>query len=197
MGLRNALCNTYTSRSGVIYIVAARRAWHAGAGTLVTNGRAGGNEGENTGLGESWTGSYAAQVALAAAIAIVFGIDPAKQWDHKEHAKGRKIDRAGIVPTLFRSDVAAFITSKTAPPKGWDEVATKDEIKDAFREVLTEPANTYVMAVEGRQYLVDERLRLASYIPDNPSLQKLVGMYGTRPGITRNELRARFEVDDQ
>ena len=115
VGLRNALCNTYTSRSGVIYIVAARRAWHAGTGTIVTNSRSGGNEGENTGLGESWTGSYAAQVALAAAIAIVIGIDPAKQWDHKEHAKGRKIDRAGIAPTLFRADVAAFITSKTAP----------------------------------------------------------------------------------
>ena len=115
-GLRNALCNTYTSRSGVIYLVAALRAWHAGTGALVTNSRSGGNEGENTGVGEPWDPRhYAAQVALAAAIAIVFGIDPAKQWDHKEHAEGRKIDRAGIVPPVFRADVATFIASRTAP----------------------------------------------------------------------------------
>lgn len=81
----------------------------------------------------------------------------------------------------------------TTATKEWDEMATKTEIKDALREVFEE--NTYVMAIEGKQYLCDERLRLASYIPDHVTLTKLAGMYGVRDSIPVGEFRGRFEVD--
>lgn len=106
---------------------------------------------------------------------------------HKEQDPNRKIDPWGIDTNDLRRRVAAPKT------KEWDEMATKDEIKDALREVFEEI--TYVMAVDGKQYLCDERLRLASYIPDHATLTKLVGMYGVRDSIPAGEFRGRFEVD--
>lgn len=87
-----------------------------------------------------------------------------------------------------REEFQQIISSETA--------RLKDEIKDALREVLAE-ADTYVMAVEGRQYLCDEGLRIASYIPDPTSLSKLAAMYGTRPAMPTGEFRAAFVVDDK
>ena len=76
----------------------------------------------------------------------------------------------------------------------WFAMATLEDLKTAIRETRTE--STYVMAIEGKQYLCDESLRLASYIPDETSLQKLVMMFGARPSIPVGEFHSKFEVDN-
>lgn len=84
----------------------------------------------------------------------------------------------------------------TLEQKDWFDMATLEDLKTAVRQVRDEKP-TYVMAIDGRQYLCDEGLRVASYIPDPASLSKLAAMYGTRPAMPTGEFRAAFVVDDK
>lgn len=90
--------------------------------------------------------------------------------------------------------IPEFIARVSEPDFDWFAMATLQDLKDALRQVQKE--STYVMAVEGRQYLVDESIRLASYISDPAVLKKLAVMFGTKPGMVRSEFEAKFEVDD-
>lgn len=127
-GLRNSLCRWYVSRSGVIYLVARRRSWHAGRGSKGSNATLSGTEAENTGTGEPWTaGSLAAQAAISAAESIVFGFPPhTSVFDHREHAPSRKIDRTGINSHDWRDRVA-----RTAADQEEDDMPSKEEVRDA------------------------------------------------------------------
>lgn len=109
-GLRNSLSMWFVSRSGIIYLVAARVSWHAGAGSKGSNTTLSGTESENTGVGEPWGDrSLRSQAAIAAEMAREFEFGAARVWDHKEHAPRRKIDRTGIDPAGWRARVAAVM----------------------------------------------------------------------------------------
>lgn len=154
-GLRNALCNTYTDRDGVIFMVAARLAYHAGKGIITSNSTSTGHEAENDGVGEVWKDRhYWSQVALAAAESLVFGLDASHHIDHREHAPGRKIDRTGINSDQFRRDVASFIAAKykeaTVPLSDEDIQRIRQAIQEdlAHRDrVFWTPIKNIVVAI--------------------------------------------------
>jgi hypothetical protein len=115
--LRNALCNWYCARNGDLYLVAGGVAWHAGRGDLGSNSTLIGCEAENDGLGEPWQPrSLDAQAALNAECAREFGHGSRRCWEHKEHAKGRKIDRAGIDGPSWRHRVEHDSTGTSPTP---------------------------------------------------------------------------------
>ena len=97
--LPGPLCNVGLSRSGVVYVIAAGRANHAGTGGY--NGMSGnssvfGIEAENNGVGEPW--GYAqldAYWKVNAALLDVVGSTTKNLCGHKEWTS-RKIDPAGI-----------------------------------------------------------------------------------------------------
>lgn len=118
--LAGPLSQLFLARSGVWHIVAAGKAWHAGAGAWqgVTDGNAHfvGIEAENTGLAnDPWPAeqldSYSRGVA---AILAHIGAAPIMCAGHKEYAlpAGRKTDPSFDM-TAFRSSVAAKM-GKTA-----------------------------------------------------------------------------------
>lgn len=117
-GLRNALCRWYVSRSGVIYLVALRLAWHAGAGVKGSNATLSGTEAEHSGsASEPWTAaSLAAQAAVSATEADVLGYPRSAVWEHREHAPSRKIDRTGIDGARWRARVVDTATGPTSRP---------------------------------------------------------------------------------
>ena len=123
-GLRNALCTWYVSRSGVIYLVAAGVAWHAGSGIHGSNATLSGTEAENTGVGEPWTpGSLAAQAAVSAEMAREFSFAHTRVFDHREHAPSRKIDRTGINPASWRERIRQLLTTDPAAAEEDDEMS--------------------------------------------------------------------------
>ena len=121
--LAGPLCNVGLGRDGTCYVVAAGRAYHAGAGSWhgVTNGNSEliGIEAENTGLGEPWSEvQLDAYVRLCAAILKHVGADPIMAVAHREYCtpKGRKIDPAGIDMAAFRIRVAAAMNGGVVRP---------------------------------------------------------------------------------
>ena len=117
-GLRNALCNTYSSRRPKLYIVAAGVAWHAGLGSwrgVAGNSRFLGHEAENSGAGE-WTDEHLELVrVLDREQADVFDYPVANVCDHFEWAPGRKIDRRDVGGNRWR---AALIGRGEIPDVG-------------------------------------------------------------------------------
>ena len=114
--LRNALCNTYSDRRARLYIVAARTAWHAGAGGwqgLTGNSQVLGHEAENNGVGEPWSPQHLKLMEDLDRVQIaVFGHPVSRVCEHKEWAPTRKIDRAGISGPAWRTR----IQNAAAPP---------------------------------------------------------------------------------
>lgn len=108
-GLRNALCNTYSSRRPKLYIVAARTAWHAGRGSwhgVSGNSPALGHEAENSGSGE-WTAAHLDLIAsLDRAQTAVFGFGVHMVCDHFEWTS-RKIDRNDVGGPPWRERIRA------------------------------------------------------------------------------------------
>lgn len=133
-GLRNALCNFYVSRIGVIYLVAGRVAWHAGAGVLGTNSTLIGTEAEHSGGPyEPWTlGSLQSQLAIAVECAREFDypITPGVH-DHREHAPKRKPDRINIDSDTFRDQVLAGLHASLAAIIEGDDVDKLRLLQDA------------------------------------------------------------------
>lgn len=124
-GLRNSLCRWYVSRSGVIYLVALHKSWHAGSGTKGTNSTLSGTESEHSGTSsERWSAaSLDAQAAISQEEAAEFGFPTEQVWDHKEHAGHRgKIDRISIDPDQWRARLA----------EKEDVMAVADWAKDAW-----------------------------------------------------------------
>lgn len=107
-GLRNSLCMFYVASNGAIWVVAAGVSWHAGEGRIASNPRWSGIEARNDGRGEPWP---PAQLRAHRTLNVV----SAERWrygvanvrDHKEHAPGRKSDRAGIDPAAWRRSLTA------------------------------------------------------------------------------------------
>ena len=114
--LPGPLSQLFLARSGVWHVVAAGKAWHAGAGVWrgVTDGNARlvGVEAENTGLpNDPWPAAQVTSYAKGvAAILSHVGAPVEMAAGHKEYAtpKGRKSDPSFDMPA-FREKVRPFM----------------------------------------------------------------------------------------
>ncbi|WP_052435643.1 N-acetylmuramoyl-L-alanine amidase [Bradyrhizobium japonicum] len=121
--LGGPLCNLGLGRSGQVYMIAAGKGWHAGAGTWqgVTDGNSHfiGIEAENTGetsgpRAEAWPDvQMQAYMRVCAAIIDHIGAGVAMVAGHKEYARplGRK-DDPSFDMVMFRAGVARLIDAK-------------------------------------------------------------------------------------
>lgn len=117
--LPGPLCNVMLGRDGTVYVVAAGRANHAGAGSwrgLTGNASVYGLEVENVGTpAEPWQPFI---LDAAARIAAATGVDHENCAMHKEWAPTRKIDMHTITGRDMRARVAQLRQqpSPTPPP---------------------------------------------------------------------------------
>lgn len=148
--LPGPLCNIALGRSGTVYVIAAGWANHAGPGSAggsyvnVGNAYFIGNEMESSGTRNDWT---PAQVRImphvGAALERGYGDQSFIQMGHKEYSSMGKIDPAYINMNTIRADINDLLYSTNPTTQsiqgGWLDMATKEEVKDAIREVLNEP----------------------------------------------------------
>jgi hypothetical protein len=140
--LPGPLCQVGLGRNGTVYVVASGKANHAGKGAWKGTSRSErtiGIEAEHPGVGDWPAKQYDAYVRLVAVLVRGLGTTFEHICGHKEWAlpKGRKTD-----PTFdmaaFRSRVHAQLLPHAPSTKEWDEMASKEEIKAALREVNEE-----------------------------------------------------------
>ncbi len=144
--LQNALCNYYIDKSGVIYCVTSKRAWHAGYGNChgYTDANVNflGIEAESD--GQEWTeATRTSYYLLVGSILRATGKDQSWAPRHAEYAlpPGRKIDFSGMDITLFRRDVETVrlggFNLKTPEQLEEEELmAAKDDIIDGVVKAL-------------------------------------------------------------
>ncbi len=106
-------------RSGMIYVIAAGTANHAGPGGwrgVSGNTRAWGIEAENDGVGQPWSpGQLDAYPRLCAALARHTGFGPEMVCAHREWNPRDKIDPTGIDMGWLRSEVARLLVGTPKP----------------------------------------------------------------------------------
>lgn len=124
--LGGPLCNIGLGRSGKVYMIAAGKGWHAGAGSWqgVTDGNSHfiGIEAENTGeaagpRAEAWPDvQMQAYMRVCAAIVEHIGVGVSMVAGHKEYAlpRGRKNDPSFDM-VMFRAGVAQVLQAKPLP----------------------------------------------------------------------------------
>lgn len=153
--LPGPLCNIAFGRSGTVYVVAAGVANHAGPGSAggayanVGNFYFVGNEMESSGVRNDWT---PAQVRImpyvAAALERGYGGRDFMQLGHKEYSSMGKIDpafidmdamRDAVNNILYNAGGARASVAGATTERSWLDMATKEDVKDAVREVLNEP----------------------------------------------------------
>ena len=120
--LPGPLCNLGLGRSGMIYVVAAGCAWHAGAsawgGFYDLNDEFLGIEAESPGDG-SWTPAQRdAYPKLVGALLRYMNRGTDRYAGHKDVClpAGRKIDPVGVDASWLRTRAAAFIAGDPVPP---------------------------------------------------------------------------------
>lgn len=134
-GLRNALCNTYSSRHSKpkLYVVAARVAWHAGSGSYgsLRGNRELGHEAECAGPGLWAPGQLDLQADLSYFQMDVFGYGLGHVIDHYEWTS-RKTDRRDVGGPRWRTRLADHVPG-AGTPSGED-----DEMSQAIEGIQTE-----------------------------------------------------------
>lgn len=120
-GLPGPLCNVYIDCEGTIYVVAAGRANHAGAGGyrgLTGNSSVFGIEPEHIGSASTpWPAKQmAAYILVMAVVMQKLGRDGSWVAAHREWAPSRKSDPAGIDMHKFRAQVTAMQRELAAGP---------------------------------------------------------------------------------
>lgn len=116
-GLSGPLCHIGFDRNGVVHVVGAGKANHAGTGSVPGVVRNGGNTRligiEMTSAGTEpwdWTAAQLRQMPrLGAALNDIFGLTASRHWAHYEYSNGGKIDPAGLPGAMpgLRSRIAA------------------------------------------------------------------------------------------
>lgn len=125
-GLSGPLCHIGFDRDGVVHVVGAGKANHAGTGSVPGVVRNGGNTRligiEMTSAGTrpwDWTDAQLRQMPLlGAALNDIFGLTASKHWAHYEYSNGGKIDPAGLPGAMpgLRSRIAAVRFGTIAGP---------------------------------------------------------------------------------
>jgi N-acetyl-anhydromuramyl-L-alanine amidase AmpD len=150
--LPGPLCHLSLDRQGVVYVVAAGRANHAGKAKASGSVAAGdgntlyiGIEAQNAGTGEKWPkAQYDAYVLLAAVLSVEVTHNSAQTVrGHKETSVTGKIDPAGPTPYeatfdmgKFRDRVAAQIAALKAPAAKSSAPAEKPKYPTAVQEEI-------------------------------------------------------------
>lgn len=116
-GLSGPLAHIGFDRDGVVHVIGAGKANHAGTGKVPGVVRNGGNTRllgiEMTSAGTrpwDWTSAQLRQMPkLGAALGDIFGYGPDENWAHYEYSDGGKIDPAGLPGAMpgLRSRIAA------------------------------------------------------------------------------------------
>lgn len=118
--LPGPLCQVGLSRGGVVYVIAAGKANHAGPGRWAGFTRSDqtiGCEAENDGVGEPWTRAQTDAYDLVAAVLLdLLGSSASLLCAHREWATpaGRKIDPAGIDMDAMRRRVGRLLEAGMA-----------------------------------------------------------------------------------
>jgi LysM domain/N-acetylmuramoyl-L-alanine amidase len=142
------LCNVLVGRAGVVYLVAAGRANHAGLGgpwrnIPVDSGNIymAGVEVENDGIGEPWRKELLQVCEVVfATLLIGLGRGPAFLVGHKEWAPHRKTDPARIPMDQYRGQVAGRVLALKRPHK--EPPAPPDRPRPRFDIYVVRPGGT-------------------------------------------------------
>ena len=153
-GLDGPLSQLGLGRSGIVYVIAAGVAWHAGATfeEWQDNWHAIGIEAEHPGGSAPWPAvQYNAYVRLNRALCDGYDVPYARVRGHKEIAKplGRKPDPTFNMPAM-RERVRVLKPSTT--DKDWFDMATPKEIEDAVAAGVATGLRTYF-----RDFFKDEQ----------------------------------------
>lgn len=125
-GLSGPLCHIGFDRDGVVHVVGAGKANHAGTGKVPGVVRNGGNtrligvEMTSTGRGD-WTAAQLREMPkLGRALNVIFGLDASQHWSHKEYSDSGKIDPYGLPGGMagLRDRIRAAYTGGLAGPGG-------------------------------------------------------------------------------
>ncbi|MFJ2518640.1 N-acetylmuramoyl-L-alanine amidase [Cellulosimicrobium cellulans] len=144
-GLPGPLANVFLARSGVVVVVAAGRANHAGVGGwrgLVGNSKVFGTEAESAGDGD-WTEAQRwAYPRINAAFCDLGGFGPEMVCGHNEWAPTRKIDIRDWDMARMRREVASVLEGDDMPltDKDLEKIGTevwKRPVKDADGKTIT------------------------------------------------------------
>lgn len=123
-GLPGPLCNVFLDRAGTVYVVAAGRANHAGAGSwagLTGNASVYGLEIENVGTAaEPWSERI---LDIAARIAVATGVETSRCCLHREWAPRRKVDLHTVTGDSMRARVDRIRSTLNPQPR--PEVETR------------------------------------------------------------------------
>lgn len=134
-GLEGPLSQLGLARDGSVLVIAAGKAWHAGAGSwpgLSGNEDCIGIEAESVGNGRDWTAAQRdAYPRLCRALAQHYGVPASRVIAHREWAPTRKIDPAGIDMNILRRAVAATTA---------EDDMTLEEFRQEFADILGEAA---------------------------------------------------------
>ena len=144
--LAGPLAQLALGRSGTVYVVAAGRAWHAGAsrwdGMTGLNDRFLGIEAESTGDGRDWTPAQRdCYPRLVAALLHYMRRPASRAASHAEVATpaGRKIDPAGIDMNQLRVTVARMLDDPLRRiPRGTSTPQEDDTMTPEQARMLTE-----------------------------------------------------------
>lgn len=144
-GLTGPLCHIGFDRDGVVHVVGAGKANHAGTGSVPGVVRNGGNTRligiEMTSAGTrpwDWTDAQLRQMPkLGAALSDIFGLSRSKHWAHYEYSNGGKIDPAGLPGAMpgLRSRIAAVRFGGVSVSTGGAGVPTPTVTAAEFADV--------------------------------------------------------------
>ncbi|MFW0169303.1 N-acetylmuramoyl-L-alanine amidase [Rothia sp. P4278] len=144
--LPGPLCNIALGRSGTVYVVAAGWANHAGPGSIgggyvnVGNAYFIGNEMESSGTSNDWTDDQNRVMPhVGAALEQAYGGPDFIQIGHKEYSSMGKIDPGFKDMDQVRDSINDLLYNDPKNEGDWLAMATKEDVKDAVREVLNEP----------------------------------------------------------
>lgn len=145
-GLSGPLCHIGFDRDGVVHVVGAGKANHAGTGKVPGVVRNGGNtrligiEMTSTGRGD-WTAAQLREMPkLGRALNAIFGLDASQHWSHREYSDSGKIDPYGLPGGMagLRDRIRAARTGGLAGPGGGMSVPLAPTAKpDPARPWLT------------------------------------------------------------
>lgn len=171
-GVPGPLSQLGMDRNGVLVVVAAGRSNHNGYGRWgnLSVGlevfAAGGLRGQE----EPWNAVQRDHAARAAAAVLGrLGMDERRAEGHKEQDPTRKIDPYGVDPDRLRAETGRYL--RGTPSKEWDEMATKDEVKAALREVMTE--QTVLGQADGKQWVWHKAAGQAVHIKTSDDFTRL------------------------
>lgn len=205
--LAGPLCNLGLDREGVVHIIAAGKAYHAGAakasGTMAANSSGNnvyiGIEAFNSGIGEKWNKKqYDSYVLLCAALSLkVTGNSAETVRAHKETSVTGKIDPFGPTPyegtfdmSKFRARVKAKMNALTAPaPKPLPEVGTHTRWTTQATDVLKTVNGPVVREIpEGYRFTVID----GSGSPGSPYIKTTSGNWVNGNHTTRTKPGAAY-----